>query len=467
MNKRRASDTVDKIQEGLTCYASELNYDRLTPEAIHAAKVRIIDTLGACIAGFFGVPCVIARNLAAVLPNPSGVTILGTRMKTMPDMAAFVNGITSRYPEMTDTYHWPGAYGGHPSDIILPLMAAAEHVGSDGRAFMNSVVLGYEVFCCISDIFDNWGFDYTNLVCLGTAVGAGKLLQLSSTELAHCISMAVVPNAILRQVRSGNLSMWKVAASAHAGRAGVFAALLARAGMEGPHLPFEGKSGWCDHVARERLRVANLSVADTPYKIESTLIKNRPSAGGTISSILAAEKVAPVGNFTDIVQVTVEANKLAKKLLGTNEHRPVWNPDSREIADHSIPYVVAMTLIYGTVTQKSFEDVYLWNPHVRALMQKVEVVENEEFTRAYTRSPVEHRTRITVVLSSGERRVAEAGGDEDDLSAPRTDAQIAEKFRSATEELVGARRVNALLDRLWHLEDIGDVGEISSALVLG
>src|SRR5262249_11443703 len=80
-------------------YACELTYDSLTPEAIRTAKARIIDTLGALVAGFFGDPCRIARNLAARMPDPGGATIIGTRMKTTPDMAAFVNATTARYTE--------------------------------------------------------------------------------------------------------------------------------------------------------------------------------------------------------------------------------------------------------------------------------------------------------------------------------------------------------------------------------
>ena len=257
MNKpeeRSVNKAVDSIQQRLTDYACALNYDGLSPEAIHAAKVRIIDTLGALIGGFFGEPCRIARNLAAQMPNPSGATVIGTRMKTTPDMAAFVNATTARYVEMTDIYHWPGSSEGHPSDVVTPVLAAAEHAQVSGREFITSVVLAYEVYLRISDVFHNPGFDHTNFACLGTAVAAGKLLGLSPDQLSHCISMAVVPNIILRQVRTGHLSMFKAAAAGQAGRAGVFAALLARAGMEGPHLPFEGKAGWCDHVARNASR---------------------------------------------------------------------------------------------------------------------------------------------------------------------------------------------------------------------
>src|SRR5688572_8262668 len=118
---------VDSIQEQLTSYGYGLKYDDLSSDAIHAAKLRIIDTLGALVGGFFGEACQIARNVAADMPNADGATVLGTRMKTTPDMAAFVNATNARYTEMTDSYHWPGSRHGHPSDTITPVLAAAEH----------------------------------------------------------------------------------------------------------------------------------------------------------------------------------------------------------------------------------------------------------------------------------------------------------------------------------------------------
>src|SRR5258705_4605175 len=100
--------------------------------------------------------------------------------------------------------------------------------------------------------------------------------------------------------------MFKAAVSGQAGRAGVFAALLARAGMKGPHLPFEGKAGWCEHIARESLSLETMGGNGTPFKISDTQIKPRPSNGGSIASILAAEKVAPIKNIKNVKRVTVE-----------------------------------------------------------------------------------------------------------------------------------------------------------------
>ncbi|MPZ42464.1 MAG: hypothetical protein GEV05_03500 [Betaproteobacteria bacterium] len=104
-----AERSEDRVQSFLTRYASELRYEDLPAEAVHAAKVRIIDTLGALIAGFDGAPCRLARQVAADMQQANGATLLGTRKKTSLDMAAFVNATAARFPELTDTYHWPGS----------------------------------------------------------------------------------------------------------------------------------------------------------------------------------------------------------------------------------------------------------------------------------------------------------------------------------------------------------------------
>ncbi len=455
-----AGTTVDSIQQRLVDYTCRLRDDALPPEAIHAAKVRVIDTLAALIGGFHGEPCRIARGMAARVPDPGGATMIGTSLKTTPDMAAFVNGTTARYVEMNDVYHWPGSSGGHPSDVLMPILAVAEHTRAGGRDFITAVVLGYEIYLRLSDAVQTEAFDCANFACLGTAAAAGKLLGLSADQLAHCISMAAVSNNILRQVRTGHLSMWKAVAAGHAGRSGVFAALLAREGMDGPHLPFEGKAGWCRHVAGQAFSLDVMGGDGHPFKVQDTMIKPRASCASTISSILAAEKVAPSlrNRIAEVERVTVEVYERAKVGMGTGEHH--WNPDSRETADHSIPYVVAAALMDGTVTPRQFDDDHRSNPELRALLGKIEVVANADFTQAYERLPVEHRTRVNVVTRRGERFVGESGGDQGDLSNTMSDAQIAEKFLGLSEEFLGARRAKVILDRLWSLEDLKDVAQV-------
>ena len=460
----RQSKQIDSIQAHLSGYAAQLSYEDLDAATIHAVKVRVIDTLGALIGGFFGEPCLSARDVAARMPQSAGATVIGTRIVTAPDVAAFVNGTTARYVEMNDVYHWPGSSGGHPSDVLTPVLGVAEYVHASGKDLITAVALAYEIYLRMSDVTHTPGFDCANFACMGSALGAGKLLGLSAGQLAECLSMAVVPNNALNQARTGHLSMWKAVAAGQAGRSGVYAALLAAAGMKGPHAPFEGKAGWCNHVAKRHFTLGAFGGRGVPFKIGDTLIKPRSSCATTISSILAAEKpAAQITNVAQIGKVTVEVYQRAKTGMGTGEHH--WNPDSRETADHSIPYVVAAALIDKRITPQSFGDARLWSAELRELLPKIEVVTNDEFTAAYERVPVEHRTRVTVTLRDGSQLVGMAGGDQGDLSQAKTDAEIEAKFRALAEGVLGAKRVNAILDTLWHLDAEKDVAHIPPKLV--
>lgn len=465
MNKAAEIGTThqDSIQSRLSGYVHNIEFDRLDAVTVHAAKVRLIDTLGALIGGFFGEPCLVARDLAARRPQAGGATVIGTRLMTNPDLAAFVNGVTARYVEMNDVYHWPGSSGGHPSDVIAAVLAVAESEHVSGKALLTATVLAYEIYLRMSDAVRTPGFDCTNFCCMGGALAAGKLLGLDRAGLAQCLSMAVVPNNALNQARTGHLSMWKAVAAGQAARAGVFAAELAKGGMKGPNTPFEGRDGWCNHVARKAVSLPAFGGEGVSYKINDTLIKPRASCATTISSILAAEDAArDIGSVEQISSVTVEVYERAKRGMGTGEHH--WHPDSRETADHSIPYVVAASLIDKRLTPASFGDARLWSNELRSLLPKVEVVTNNAFTERYERLPVEHCTRVCVMLNDGRMLIGEAGGDKGDLSQSKSDAEIEQKFRALTEGVLGAKRVDAALKALWSIDTAADVAGIPPLL---
>lgn len=454
---------ADPVQELLTRYARDLSYDAISPPAVHQAKVRVIDTLGALIGGFEGESARMARDLAPRGPGRHAATIIGTRSKTTLEMAAFANAIAARSAEMMDIYHFPGSFGGHPSDVVMPVFGAAEHSRASGSDLLVAIVLAYEIFLRFSDAFHNNGFDDTNFACIATAAAAARLFDLSSEGVGNSIAIAAVANVALKQVRTDELTAWKVMATGQAARAGVFAAMLAEAGAPGPSLPFTGKAGWCAHVAREPIVFGHFGGVGTPFKILDTRIKHRPAAGETISTILAAEKIAPkLRGIDSIKTVTVELYKRALERAGSGEHH--WQPRSPDAAGNSIPYLASVALMEGGVTRQSFDEAHLANAEIMALVRKVRLVENEDFTKGYGKTPVEHRTRITVEMNDGEKHVAETGGDADDLSAEKSDSQIEAKFRSLTEPVLGPQRVSSLLDRLWDLETLSDVSPLAAEL---
>ena len=456
---------TDALRERIADYAMSLRFDDLDADTVHDTTLRFVDTVGALLGGFDGNPCVIARSLAEQVAVPSGATVLGTTLSTTPDLAAFANGTTSRYAELNDVYHWPGSAGGHPSDVVMPVFAAAEYGHASGRQLIVGIVLAYEIYLRFADATRIPGFDSATFVAIGSAVGAGSVLGLDATEMRNCISLAVLPNNALRQARTGHLSMWKAAAAGQAARGGVFAALLAKAGMQGPELPFEGTGGWLNAVARGPVVLDDFGGNGVRFKVRDTLIKPRASCATTISSILAAEHAyAAAGGPVEVELVLVETYRRAKEGMGTGEHH--WNPSTRETADHSIPYVVSATLLDGTVGPTQFDPAHLANPRLRRILERVEVVEVPQFTEAYENHPVRHRTRVTVRTADGRTFTGESGGHLGDLSNPPSDADVTAKFHGVAKPRLGADQAERAAVTLWALAAIDDVAALPAELVV-
>jgi len=270
--------------------------------------------------------------------------------------------------------------------------------------------------------------------------------------------------------------MWKSVAAGQAGRAGVFAAMLAQQGMRGPTLPFSGKHGWCNNIAGKPLALGVMGNPNdgVPFKIHQTTIKPRMACLHTLAPILATEKAAASlkGALHTIEHIKVEVYKASERAVasveksaGAVDHH--WTPDSRETADHSIPYCVAATLLDGSVTTTSFDDAHLCNAELRALLMKTELVENHDFTTAYEKLPVRYRARITVAMRDGTHIVGETGAEHGDLSDAKSDADIAHKFRNFTEPVFGMPRAAEMLDRLWNIDSEKDVAAIPPLFVIG
>src|SRR5262245_43172371 len=241
---------MDETTKRLVEYAQGATSERLAADTVQACKLRVIDTLG-CAIGAYGEPLsTMARAVAARVKGDPPAAVWGSDSTSTPDAAAFANGVMLRLEDISDTYL--GKARGHPSDVMAGVLAVADCVHADGAATIAALVLAYDVYCSLCDALD-WnsrGWDQPVYAVLGTAVGAGKLLDLSAEQMENAVALAIVPNMAMTQTRRGPLSSWKGCAGANAARNGVFAALLARDGFTGPEAIFEGEGGIFDVVGR-------------------------------------------------------------------------------------------------------------------------------------------------------------------------------------------------------------------------
>ena len=164
----------------------------------------------------------------------------------------------------------------------------------------------------------------------------------------------------------------------------------------------------------------------------------------------------------DIAEVRIETVTTAIRLMAGDIDK--WEPKTRESADHSMPYTVAVALIYGEVAEKHFGDTYLRDPQIRALTHRVKVKATDEADR---RMPEAMLCKMEVVTSAGEAHTAVVEYHKGHWKNPMSDAELETKFRKLARAVLDEAQTSRLLERLWRLEEVDDVGEIVRLMVAG
>ena len=450
---------MDDTTKYLSAYAASLAYEDLPADAVHEARRRILDSVGCALGAYDAAPCRIARELAPVVQGGGGARILGNGQATSPESAAFANTAMIRYLDCNDSFVSPG--GGHPSDMLPALLAAAEVAGAPGRTVITALVLAYEIYGQFADRFATRekGWDQGLFIGLASACAAGRVLGLSEERLAHAISMTAVSQVPLGQTRVGELSMWKGCATAMAVRNGVFAALLARGGMGGPPEPFEGRSGLFEQVTGPlQLDGFGDARAGVPFKLTETSIKYFPAQIHTQAGAAMALELRDELNLDDIERIRIATYRVAVRNAAGEPEK--WDPKTRETADHSLPYVVAVALADGALTAASFADERIADPGLRPLMRKVEVSEDADATHRY---PAQQRARMEVVLRSGQRLTRAADYPKGHSRNPLSDGELEQKFRGLTTGVLPEARRVTLLDLLWRFDELENLDALFEA----
>lgn len=446
----------DATVERLLAYAEGVRYDALSPIVVHETKRRVIDTFASALGAYDEPVSAMSRALAARTRSDQPARVWGSDIVTTPELAAFANGVMVRSLDVSDTYL--GRSRGHPSDMTPGLVALAEIMQADGRALIESISLAYDIYCSFCQAVDvnAKGWDQPVYTVLGCALGAAKLLQLNHDETGHALSLALTPNMALAQARRGSLSSWKGCAGANATRNAVFAALLAKEGFTGPTTVFDGSGGLWEAIGRSEWPLPAAPM------IPETHTKSLPVCYHGQSAVLAALELRDRVQFDEIVEIKAEGYAAAVFMMGADASR--WAPATRETADHSLPYCIAIALIDGAVTRDSFADARLRDPAVAALMQMVKVAEDPALSARY---PEGAPGRVTICLRSGETQRIEIIYPRGHEKNPMSDAEIEQKFHILCAGRLNAARRDRALSALWQLETVRDIGEITALFSAG
>jgi 2-methylcitrate dehydratase len=450
---------MDRHIRALAEYASELTYDDLDADAVRECKRRYTDTLGCALGAYDADACRAARAIARRYSSDPPARVIGSLEPSSPEHAAFANGVMLRYMDYSDAYYMRAS--GHPSDVLAAVLAVGDATRASGKAVITAAVLGYEVFCNFSDVIEHeQGWDYVLHTVVACAVAAGKLMNLTEEEMQQAIALSITPNLALEQTRTGVISMWKNCAAANAARNGIFAAVLAKEGITGPGESIDGK--WGVQRVIGKFEWAPFGGRGVPYRVTQTHMKYFPAVVHSQSAIAAAQEIHRAVDPNEIDKVRVESYWVAKRYADRSV--PSWRPQTHETAHLSVPYIIAAALLDGTITADTYEDARRADPRIQALLDRMTIEENAEFTRLH---PHKWPCRIEVTLKSGEKKTASADYFKGHAKSPMSDDEVEAKFRQLTEGRLRAPQASALLERIRSMEQLADVGEIVDLTKVG
>ncbi|HEX3650975.1 MAG TPA: MmgE/PrpD family protein [Pseudonocardiaceae bacterium] len=448
---------MDSTTERIVEYALSYSRDDLTEAVTTATVNHLVDTVAVAIAGTTAQPAQAAVRLARAGAVTGGATVIGAGIATAPDLAAFANSVMVRTYDWNDGMQAKG--GGHPSDMIPGLFAVAETVHSSGLDLMIATALAYELLGGLGSVIERGPWDQGLFMGGATALAAGRLLGLDKQRLGEAASLAYTTAMPLSVHRWGALSMMKGASTAFSVRNGVFCALLAREGLTSAPEAIEGCYGLA-HITGEI--VPKLPVLPGgPSVIEMAHQKPLPAESQVLGLLDVVPRIRAWADVADIESIDVEVSERAARHVADP---PKYDPRTRETADHSLPYLLAVALVDGEITLDSYRPERFLDPALRPVMNKIRVRPNEEFTRIRTEFDGvtrAHPVRVTFRTTDGRERTDEVRFHKGHFRDPMTRADLDHKFDLATAGLVPDARRDEIRAAWW---DIGSAPDAAAPI---
>lgn len=432
----------------LASFVQRTRFDDLSDQATEQLKIRVLDTIGVAIGALDAEIICAIRKLTDELGGQPLSTLIGGG-KTAPDRAAFFNGALSRYLDFMDSYIAPGETC-HPSDNLGAVLAAAEMRNASGKDFLTALAVAYQVQTRLSDVAPvrDKGFDHTTQGAYAAAAGVAKALALPIEQIANAIAISGTANNALRVTRTGTLSHWKGLAYPNTAMAATHAALLAAHGITGPEAVFEGNKGFMQSIAgRFEIDWAKEDLE----RVRLTILKKHNAEIHAQSAIDAALDIRARPGFTaeTVRAVRLKTFAVAHQIIGGGEEGDKHIVRTKEEADHSLPYMVAVALLDGEVQPQQYRPERIRAADVQSLLGKTTVSVDPALS---DRFPRQLSADLEVELRGGMIFHAHRDDYHGFYTDPFDWAAAREKFDHVTRDFTTVAERDALADFVATLE---------------
>ncbi|MBI3873329.1 MAG: MmgE/PrpD family protein [candidate division Zixibacteria bacterium] len=445
-------------------FASRLRFEQIDPQSVIAAKRFLLDSCGCALGGFHHEDVAICRRTVREFGGNPEATVWTSGEKTNAYFATLLNSLAVRVMDYNDIY-WE-ADPSHPSDLIPVAICCGEQSGRSGKEIITGIVLAYELEMRLCEFavpgIRERGWHHASLTQIASPVVAAYMMGLSVDQTVNAIGISTCHNMTLGAVVAGKLTMMKNTVDPLAVASGVFAARLARHGYIGTEAILEGKEGFCQ-VLGPNWEMGRLTDGlGESWRIGRCAFKPFPTEALTHSPITAALDLVKTHDIKpdQVARVRVRTIARARDILADPTK---YHPDSKETADHSLPYVIAAAIADRMITPLQFTPARIADPTLRALLPKIEVVADADFERQFPAKKCSAVLITTADDRSHERQVDFPRGYPQN---PMTNADLEEKFRALTGEVMDKAAQDRAIAAVGNLDSAPDLGEFLGAMTV-
>lgn len=453
---------MSTLTHKLAQFTVDLAYDDISADAIAAAKRFIFDSVGCALGGLKQHDPAIYMDVLRLLGGEKQATVLGTGERMNLVQAVLVNSLLIRVMDYNDIYWMQDP--SHPSDIIPAAISVGENLGSSGRDVLTAIVIAYEIEMRLCEFavpgIRERGWHHATLTQFASPYTAGKLMGLDVDQLVHAAGISGCAHNSTGSVTAGKLTMMKNTVDPLATAAGVEAALLARGGYTGPEHAICGKEGLM-HVLGEAWDEDKLvGGLGESFRITQCGMKAYPTEALTHAPITATLKIIRDHDLAadDIASVTVKTIARAADILSDPSK---YDPQSKETADHSLPYCLAAACARARVTPMEFKDDAIHDPAIRHFLPLIKVTAEPEYEALF---PAKQPNHVTIETTDGRSFAEYVEYPVGHAKMPMGKTDLVQKFTALAAPEMSEAKVGEVYDLIMRFDELDSMAPFFDAI---
>jgi 2-methylcitrate dehydratase len=455
---------MESISRQMAKFSRSLTYDAIPKPARKEAKRFLLDSVGCALAALDLEDMQSAYRYVQALGGKKQASIIGHGTKTNMPNAALMDALLIRAMDYNDIY-WKQDPS-HPSDIIPAALSPGEFVGASGKDLLVGILIAYELemrLCLAADPgVREVGWHHASLTQFVSPLVAGRMLGLTEDEMVAAVGISGSSHFTLGGVVAGHLTNMKNTADPMATEAGMRAAMLAQTGYSGPEEVFEGKEGVFEVINNVKWDANELlDGLGKTFLITECGYKAFPTEALTHQPITAVLEVMQENGIDPhtVREVLIKTTSRGADILSDPTK---YRPTTKETADHSLPYCIAVAVAKGNVLPSDFNDVALKDPFVWELLPKIKVVAEPEIDALF---PKVKRAIVTVTTDDERQFTKQEDYAKGRAERPLSDDELIDKFRANGQGAMSEARLEEIIQATFSLEDLSTVGEYMGLLV--